>query len=120
MIVAVTGGRDYADSATLRRVLEEQHQKHYFHVLIHGCAQGADTMAASWAMEHGVHPAGIPALWDFYGKTTAGPVRNGAIIRLKPQLLIAFPGGRGTANCVGQAQQAGIPVVFAANQDLVS
>jgi ABC-type Fe3+-hydroxamate transport system substrate-binding protein len=28
----------------------------------------------------------------------------------KPDLVVAFPGGRGTANMIEQAEQAGVPV----------
>jgi hypothetical protein len=28
----------------------------------------------------------------------------------KPDLVLAFPGGRGTRNMVGQAKRAGVPV----------
>jgi hypothetical protein len=31
----------------------------------------------------------------------------------KPQLVVAFPGGRGTADMIGRARAAGVPVVEA-------
>jgi ABC-type Fe3+-hydroxamate transport system substrate-binding protein len=45
-----------------------------------------------------------------YGPS-AGPIRNGRMLEYKPDLVIAFPGGRGTANMVKQARKAGIAVV---------
>ena len=42
----------------------------------------------------------------------AGPVRNGEMLsRGKPDVVIAFPGGRGTANMCEQAMTAGVRVV---------
>jgi len=119
VILLVTGGRDYNDVATLRRVLDAQHKEYHIQILVHGCATGADTLAAIWAMERGIQPAGCPALWDFYGKA-AGGIRNGAMMRLRPELVVAFPGGAGTADMIGQALQAGIRVIRADNSDLVS
>ena len=118
MIVLVTGGRDYNDRDTVRKTLDRVHAEHHIRLLVHGCATGADTLAAIWAMERGIQPAGCPALWDFYGKV-AGPVRNTAMLLIKPHLVVAFPGGSGTANMVGQAKQAGIEVIEVNNLDLV-
>lgn len=120
MIVLITGGRTYDDVDTLTRVLDREHAIHHFRLLIHGCATGADTLSAIWAMKRGIHPAGVPALWDFYGRSEAGPVRNTVMLIVKPKLVIAFPGGRGTANMVEQAWQAGIRIIKAVdNRDLV-
>lgn len=118
MIVLVTGGRDYADRDQVRKTLDAVHKEHHIRLLVHGCATGADTLANIWAMERGIQPAGCPALWDFY-KKMAGSMRNGAMILLRPELVVAFPGGDGTANMVGQAKQAHIRVIYAVNQDLV-
>jgi hypothetical protein len=53
----------------------------------------------------------FPADWEKYGKA-AGPIRNQQIlVEGKPDLVVAFQGGRGTANMVSRAQQAGVPVV---------
>ena len=52
----------------------------------------------------------MEALWDFYGRG-AGPKRNGWMFDLFPiYKLIAFPGDRGTANAVEQAETREIPV----------
>jgi hypothetical protein len=119
MIVLVTGGRDYKDIAQVNEVLTRVHKEHHIRLLVHGCATGADTLAAIWASVRGIQPVGCPALWDFYSKA-AGSIRNAAMLWLKPELVVAFPGGDGTANMVGQAKQAGIRVIEAVdNSDLV-
>ena len=124
MIVLVTGGRDYSDVKKLRAALDKLNSLHPFELLVHGCATGADTLAARWAMSRGIHPVGVPALWDFYGKG-AGHLRNLAMLKLEPDLVIAFPGGEGTADMCEAALQVGITVVdynfiYPDNQDLVS
>lgn len=67
MIVLVFGGRDYMGDVQLDITL-----------LIHGAARGADIRAAHYVMSKGIHAAGIPALWDFYGYG-AGTKRNEAM-----------------------------------------
>lgn len=119
MIVLVTGGRDYTDRDQVRKTLDTVHKEHHIQILVHGCATGADTLAASWAMERGIQPAGCPALRDFYGPKMAGGVRNRAMLWLRPELVVTFPGGSGTANMVAQAKQAGLKVVYSDNSDLV-
>jgi hypothetical protein len=118
MIVLVTGGRDYTDRKVVSETLDRVHKEHHIRLLVHGCATGADTLAALWASARGIQPVGCPALWDFYDKL-AGSVRNGAMLLLKPQLVVAFPGGAGTSNMVGQARQAGIQIIMIDNLDLV-
>ena len=48
--------------------------------------------------------------WEKHGKA-AGPKRNKRMLEWKPDLVVAFPGGKGTANMVQQARQAGVEVI---------
>jgi hypothetical protein len=53
----------------------------------------------------------FPAEWDKRGRI-AGPVRNALMLDVgKPDLVVVFPGGRGTADCVRQARAAGVQVI---------
>ena len=55
----------------------------------------------------------VSAEWDKFGKL-AGPKRNKKILEsYKPEILIAFPGGAGTANMVNLANQYGVKVIHA-------
>lgn len=109
--VLVCGGRDYEDRAQLFRVLDAAHLANPIICLIHGAARGADTLAADWALGRGVLCNAYPADWDRDGRA-AGPIRNKKMLDVgKPHLVIAFPGGRGTANMKQQAEAAGVPVV---------
>jgi hypothetical protein len=106
----VAGGRNYDDAARvdaeLRRYIEPGDLRS---IVITGAAAGADLLAASWCFKHGVHIAQVPALWYRYG-SVAGPIRNRAMLLLVPDLLLAFPGGKGTANVIREAKEAGIAV----------
>lgn len=86
--------------------------------LIHGGARGADEGAARWGESEHLRVVAFHADWKKHGKA-AGPIRNARMIAEgKPDVVIAFPGGRGTADMVRQAEAAGIPVVRA--QSLLS
>jgi len=51
------------------------------------------------------------ANWAELGRK-AGPIRNQQMLdEGKPNLVVAFPGGRGTADIVRRARAAGIEVV---------
>ena len=79
-------------------------------LIIHGAAMGADRWAVVWAARVNVPVKRFRANWDRYGKS-AGPRRNQKMLdEGKPDLVIAFPGGSGTADMVDRARTAGIPV----------
>lgn len=103
--VLVCGGRDFDDRDTISRVLS----KHVTldDILISGNADGADSIAASWARQHGIDLCVCPPNWAEHG-LNAGPVRNAAMIKLQPDLVIAFPGDKGTQDMLRKARGAKI------------
>jgi len=110
MRVLVCGGRDYLDAARVTRVLDAAHSKQSFSAVIEGGARGVDAWAGLWARSRDIPVETFAADWTAHGKA-AGPMRNRRMLTEgKPDLVIAFPGGRGTANMIRQARAAGIPV----------
>lgn len=110
MIVLVCGGRDYRDKRKVWTVLHELHARCPISHVIQGGATGADVFAKDWAIStNNVQDVECKANWDRYGKA-AGALRNAAMLRLEPHLVIAFPGGRGTADMVRKAQKANVLV----------
>jgi hypothetical protein len=113
MKVLITGGRDFEDEDLLQQILGRLHSATPFSCLIHGAAKGADQLAGKWATENGVEAIACPADWKRHGRG-AGPTRNKQMLEdHKPDLVVAFPGGKGTANMVALAQKAGTKIVFA-------
>lgn len=107
MKLLVCGGRDFFDAERMHRLLDLIWPT----IVIHGCARGADAMAANWAVKNGVPHQCFRADWQSLGKR-AGHVRNRQmLVEGKPDMVLAFPGGVGTANMIGQAMQAGVPTV---------
>lgn len=108
--VLVCGGRDYSDRRSLYAVLDAAHMANPIELLIAGGANGADALAVDWAGWHAVKSQVFNADWKTHGKV-AGLRRNQRMLdEGKPHLVIAFPGGRGTADMVRRAEVAGVPV----------
>lgn len=79
-------------------------------VIIQGEAQGADTWSKKWAEMNNIQTIDFPANWDEYGKK-AGFIRNKQMLdEGKPDLVIAFKGGKGTAMMIDIAKKADVPV----------
>ena len=107
MRIIVCGGRNYSDRTTVARVLGALDGQT---TIIHGDAPGADRLAATIAADYGYRVESYPADWDGHGKA-AGPIRNQQMLDAGADLVIAFPGGRGTADMSNRAQRAGVPVL---------
>jgi predicted Rossmann-fold nucleotide-binding protein len=61
-------------------------------------------------MTRGISEESHPANWNAWGRA-AGPRRNQEMLMRKPNLVVAFPGGEGTADMVQKAIAAGVKVV---------
>jgi hypothetical protein len=118
MIVLVTGGHSFSDRDKFNDVMDSIHRAQPLEAVIHGAASGADTLANLWAFSRGVQPVACPALWDYHGKR-AGGKRNRAMLLLRPDLVIAFPGGRGTNDMVNTAREQLFRVFDYRHLDLV-
>lgn len=109
MTVLVTGGRDFTDRAYLFRRMDYFRSALKLTHIIHGAAQGADTLVGEWAQDRGLDVRAFPADWTHLGKA-AGPIRNRQMIAERPDYVVAFKGGSGTHNCILQARAVGIHV----------
>lgn len=112
--------KEYEHVQLVLSALARKHSKHYDEhdnwlpfdiVIIEGDAKGADRAASDWAVcnysKHEVYPAD----WQRHGKA-AGPIRNRQMLNEgKPDLVVAFPGGAGTAHMVSIAKVAGVEVI---------
>lgn len=108
MRIVVTGGRGYQDYDRVRAALlalaEDPPE------IAHGGALGADSLADEVAGAYGWPVTVYRADWRLDGKA-AGPIRNRRMLEeFKPDIVLAFPGGRGTASCVAIALELGITV----------
>lgn len=109
MRVLVCGGREFDDWDKLSWALEPFCSEHT--TIIQGGAKGADFLARVWSKFHKVPCVEYPADWKTYGKA-AGSIRNQQMLEEgKPDLVIAFVGGSGTADMVARAEKVGLKVI---------
>jgi len=111
MIVTVTGGRGFRDHRYVEFILDGMHEAERITILRHGGSNGVDSLAGGWAGDHFVPVQVFWAKWESEGKS-AGVRRNARMLDARPITdgLVAFPGGKGTANCVMNARKRRIPV----------
>ena len=119
LVIAAGGGRDLAWSH--QRIAAELLARtggRPVHLLLHGGARGADAAIGRAAQQLGWASLVMPAQWQLHGRA-AGPIRNRelleqAIARAEAHsspgyqasvLVVAFPGGTGTASLVQQARR---------------
>ena len=128
--ILVCGGRNFDDKPLLYRTLDKLcHDRGWvrfgsfgatpYVTIIHGGARGADQLAGEWAcrFQAWVPMFVFPANWEKYGRA-AGPIRNQQMLdEGKPDVVVAFAGGRGTADMVRRAKAAGIEVIEVAPDD---
>ncbi len=107
----VAGGRDYSHVQAMREAMRPYFDDGWS--LITGAQRGADLTAETiWRAWEGPYQ-GIPARWSVRGRG-AGPERNMRIARdYKPDLLLHFPGGRGTASAVEWAEKFDVETIAA-------
>ena len=122
MIVIICGGRDLTDGEFVFSSLDQIHSTINITRIIEGGQRtknvktgkvvgGADYWAFKWAEQNRIHCITVKANWNMYG-AAAGPIRNQEMInRYNPKRLIAFPGGKGTADMKRRAKKAGIEVI---------
>ncbi len=118
LVIAACGGRDLA--WPYQRIAAELLARtggRPVHLLLHGGARGADAAIGRAAHQLGWASLVMPAQWQRHGRA-AGPIRNRelleqAIARAEAHsspgyqasvLVVAFPGGTGTASLVQQAR----------------
>jgi hypothetical protein len=110
MKVLVCGGRDFTNIAFIWARLDQLHAERPFTAMITGGAKGADTIANDWGKTKPITRYVSKADWAKHGRA-AGPIRNARMLEWEPDLVVAFPGGVGTANMISQARAAGVEVV---------
>jgi hypothetical protein len=113
--VLVCGGRKYEDRSRVFHILDNALEAATLaerpFVLIHGGAKGADSLSGLWAEARQVSDVRVyEADWETHGRG-AGPIRNQKMLtESQPHVIIAFEGGKGTADMIRQGKKAGVPV----------
>ena len=119
LVIAAGGGRDLAwPQQRVAAELLARSSGRLVHLLLHGGARGADAAIGRAAQQLGWSSAVMPAQWERHGRA-AGPIRNRELLQqaiakavahsspgcLTSVLVVAFPGGAGTASLMREARR---------------
>ena len=119
LVIAAGGGRDLAwPHQRIAAELLARSSGRLVHLLLHGGARGADVAIGHAAQQLGWSALVMPAQWERHGRA-AGPIRNRELLEqaiakavahtspgsLASVLVVAFPGGPGTASLVREARR---------------
>lgn len=108
--VLVCGGREFIDYEQLNSELNRLVGR-TVPTIIQGGASGADFLSKVYARRYGLECHQYSADWKSFGRA-AGMIRNKRMLEEgEPDIVIAFEGGRGTANMMELAVRAGVEVV---------
>lgn len=129
--ILVCGGRTYGfrinqqtgkeetifeDVDFLFKALDALYEKYKSLHIINGAAKGADKWSSLWAEDYMAFGANVtlsnyPADWKKHRKA-AGFIRNKQMLdEGKPDLVLAFPGDKGTKMMCEIAEKAGVKVI---------
>ena len=119
LVIAAGGGRDLAwPQQRVAAELLARSSGRLVHLVLHGGARGADAAIGRAAQQLGWSALVMPAQWQLHGRA-AGPIRNRELLQqaiakavahtspgsLASVLVVAFPGGAGTASLVREARR---------------
>ena len=119
LVIAAGGGRYLAwPQQRIAAELLARSSGRLVHLVLHGGARGADAAIGRAAQQLGWSALVMPAQWQIHGRA-AGPIRNRELLEqavakavahtssgsLASVLVVAFPGGAGTASLVKQARR---------------
>jgi hypothetical protein len=118
-VIVAGGGRDLAwPHQRIAAELLARSGGRSVHLVLHGGARGADAAIGRAAQQLGWSALVMPAQWQLHGRA-AGPIRNRELLEqaiakavahtspgsLATGVVVAFPGGPGTATRVQQARR---------------
>lgn len=109
MKIIFSGGRNYNGYIKVGAIVKCLNPQQ---IIVGDCPTGLDSYVLQWANQLNIPIKIYEAEWDKFGKS-AGPRRNRKMCEDNRFLsvLIAFPGGRGTENCIKEAKELGIHVL---------
>ena len=110
MRLLISGGRHFAETAVIRRELDDILSASPVSVLIHGGLPTIGVEAESWARENNIHVVRYPANWSLFGKH-AEAKRNAFMLEdSRRDIILMFPGGRQTAYFERTVRELHIPM----------
>lgn len=115
MRLLVCGGRHFDDTDLVERELSRFHALNDITVIVHGGATRIGATAEAWARRHQVHVIRYPA--NFSLGRRGDSERDAFMLGdARPEAVLAFPGGRRTAELLRKADRLGARLAFACEE----
>lgn len=112
MKLIIAGGRDYILDGQIedfdRFMQSIVDQLGAVTEVVSGGEKGADSVGMDWASRKGIPVRVFAPDWNSHGRA-AGPIRNRQMAEYA-DALVCFPGGRGTASMIREAQKLGLMI----------
>jgi predicted Rossmann-fold nucleotide-binding protein len=108
MKAIIAGGRNFEPEDKHAEWLVKLLEELEIDTVLSGCATGADSFGEGVAYSLRIKVKEYPANWMKYGNK-AGPIRNEQMAK-NADVLILFPGGRGTADMERRAVAHGLAI----------
>jgi len=112
MNVIVCGGRGYSDRAKVDDVLDTLHWQRPIKSILQGGATGADELGRDWADRKNVKVRTYIAGKKTSGRASWSRGNQRMIDEGKPDLVVAFPGVKRTADMIRRARLAGVTTLL--------
>ncbi len=103
--ILYTGGRDLTNRRAILQGMNtsfdlisgavKQEIRSHSLFTINGAARGVDSLSSKYSKDNGWDTLEMPSDWDKYGNA-AGCIRNGDMLKLDPDIVIAFWNGKST------------------------
>jgi hypothetical protein len=122
MKLLICGDRNWTDFEMIESWLERFLETHDSRdiTVIRGGARGADSISGAVAAKHDCQVVVAPADWDSFG-LAGGPIRNQQMLKLKPDLVVAFyddiQQSKDTRDMVMAAQKAKVNTLVIRHKD---
>lgn len=107
--VAFSGGRHYTNDTKVSEVINDIIEVYGDITVLVGDCTGLDALVKEYCIKHDIPLQIYYADWKTQG-LKAGPLRNKRILDEDPDLVVIFPGGKGTLNMYNQALSKNIPI----------
>jgi hypothetical protein len=107
----VCGGGDFQDVHLLHGTLNVLISEHSITCIVHGGAEGADSLAELWARDWGIERITYRADQRKHGRAAVAIRNQNMLDAEEPDLVVAFPGEGSTEDMVRRARAAGVLVI---------
>lgn len=116
MRVLVCGGQKFYNKVLFRYTMNMLHADTPVTLVMHGGTNGADWLAKYWADGMSIPKEEYKdPRWLGTSRNVGNRKNHFMLKESKPDIVVAFPGGKNTADMIKQAKKAGIKVIEVEN-----